>query len=47
MRSNKLHYIDHPLLGVLVIVSPIKQLESMKENKEHDILKVTSETNLP
>lgn len=47
MRSNKLHYIDHPLLGILVIVSPIKQLESMKENKENDTLKVTPETNLP
>ena len=25
MRSNELHYLDHPLLGILVIVSPIKK----------------------
>lgn len=24
MRSNELHYIDHPLIGILVLVSPIK-----------------------
>jgi hypothetical protein len=24
MRSNELHYIDHPLLGILVLVSPIE-----------------------
>lgn len=23
MRSNELHYIDHPLIGILVLVSPI------------------------
>ena len=28
MRSNELHYIDHPLLGILVLVTPIKQTES-------------------
>lgn len=24
MRSNELHYIDHPLIGILVLVSPIE-----------------------
>ena len=28
MRSNELHYIDHPLLGILVMVSPIIKPES-------------------
>ncbi|MDH5613055.1 MAG: peptidoglycan binding protein CsiV [Gammaproteobacteria bacterium] len=27
MRSNELHYIDHPLLGILILVSPIKPPE--------------------
>ena len=27
MRSNELHYIDHPLLGILIIVTPIKPAE--------------------
>ena len=25
MRSNELHYIDHPLVGILILVSPIEQ----------------------
>jgi len=33
MRSNELHYIDHPLLGILVTVSPIEASEPNKENK--------------
>ncbi|MCK5617045.1 hypothetical protein KAR91_85070, partial [Candidatus Pacearchaeota archaeon] len=45
MRSNELHYIDHPLLGILVIVSPIKQPELIKKNKE--LNEITPEMNLP
>ena len=30
MRSKELHYIDHPLLGMLVLVTPIKETESSK-----------------
>ena len=41
MRSKELHYIDHPLLGVLVIVSPIKPPESLEEYKEPDELKAS------
>ena len=36
MRSNELHYIDHPLLGILTIVSPIKTPEPVEENKKLD-----------
>jgi len=36
MRSNELHYIDHPLLGILAIVSPIKIPEPVEENKKLD-----------
>ncbi|MCK5002352.1 MAG: hypothetical protein KAJ92_02530 [Gammaproteobacteria bacterium] len=43
MRSNELHYIDHPLLGILVIVSPIKPPEPVEENKESDELKAAPE----
>ena len=43
MRSNELHYIDHPLLGILVIVTPIKPPEPAEENKEPDKLKVAPE----
>jgi len=32
MRSNELHYIDHPLLGILVLVTPIKQPEPAGKN---------------
>ena len=34
MRSKELHYIDHPLVGILVIVTPIKQPDPVdkKEN---------------
>lgn len=32
MRSNELHYIDHPLIGILVLVTPIKQPEPAKIN---------------
>ena len=32
MRSNELHYIDHPLLGILILVTPIKQLEAVNIN---------------
>ena len=35
MRSNELHYIDHPLLGTLIIVTPIKTPESVKINKKN------------
>ncbi|MFC1589226.1 CsiV family protein [Pseudomonadota bacterium] len=36
MRSKELHYIDHPLLGILVLVSPIEKPEptSTEENEE-------------
>ena len=43
MRSNELHYIDHPLLGILVIVTPIKPPEPVEENKEPDKPKVVPE----
>ena len=32
MRSKELHYIDHPLVGILVIVNPIEQPEAEKMN---------------
>lgn len=31
MRSNEIHYIDHPLLGILIKVSPIKKLEKLEK----------------
>ena len=31
MRSNELHYIDHPLVGILVLVKPIEQPEAAKK----------------
>lgn len=34
MRSKELHYIDHPLLGILVIVTPIERLEPTKGNEK-------------
>ncbi|MCW8830445.1 MAG: peptidoglycan binding protein CsiV [Gammaproteobacteria bacterium] len=36
MRSNELHYIDHPLLGILVIVTPIKSVA--QEEKTRNLL---------
>ena len=30
MRSKELHYIDHPLLGMLVLVTPIEETEAAK-----------------
>ncbi len=45
MRSNELHYIDHPLLGILVIVIPIKSPEPVEENKEPDELKTVPAIN--
>ena len=32
MRSNELHYIDHPLLGMLVIVMPIENKKTTQNN---------------
>ena len=32
MRSKELHYIDHPLLGILVLVTPIEELRSVQDN---------------
>ena len=31
MRSKELHYIDHPLVGILVLVKPIEQPEAAKK----------------
>lgn len=31
MRSRELHYIDHPLLGILTLVSPVKTPETAEE----------------
>lgn len=31
MRSKELHYIDHPLVGILVLVNPIEQPETAKK----------------
>ena len=33
MRSKELHYIDHPLLGILVLVTPIETLEAKQKNE--------------
>ena len=33
MRSKELHYIDHPLLGILVLVNPIETLEAEQKNE--------------
>lgn len=33
MRSRELHYIDHPLIGILVMVLPVEKPE--KKTKEH------------
>ena len=39
MRSNALHYIDHPLLGILIFVNQIKQADYFEVNdKEHDVI---------
>jgi hypothetical protein len=27
MKSNELHYIDHPLMGMLIQITPFKQLK--------------------
>lgn len=32
MRSSELHYIDHPLLGILVLVTPIEVTQPVTEN---------------
>jgi hypothetical protein len=31
MRSTEVHYIDHPLMGVVVLISPVtdEELEAM------------------
>ena len=34
MRSKELHYIDHPLLGILVLVSPIEEPAPTEENEK-------------
>ena len=34
MRSKELHYLDHPLLGILILVSPIELLHSVEDNNE-------------
>lgn len=34
MRSRELHYIDHPLIGVLVLVTPYEPLESEVDTEE-------------
>ena len=39
MRSKELHYIDHPLLGILVHVIPIEQPRSVRDNNESIELK--------
>ena len=33
MRSNEIHYLDHPLLGVVVLFTPLdaEQLKTMAE----------------
>lgn len=36
MRSRELHYIDHPLLGILVLATPIEQSEP---SQKHERLK--------
>ena len=35
MRSKELHYIDHPLMGILILVSPIKQPEPAKYDDQN------------
>ena len=44
MRSKELHYIDHPLLGILVLVSPIKDQEPTEEYEESGDTEAIPET---
>ena len=32
MRSKELHYIDHPLLGILILINPVTPQENLKIN---------------
>ena len=41
MRSRELHYIDHPLLGILIYVSPIVQPELVEQNDQQKKITVT------
>lgn len=38
MRSNELHYIDHALVGILVLVNPIKRTDTINKNNESDLM---------
>ncbi|MAS25712.1 MAG: hypothetical protein CMH99_10195, partial [Oceanospirillaceae bacterium] len=29
MRSNELHYIDHPMLGIVIKITPIEDASSL------------------
>ena len=31
MRSKELHYIDHPLVGLLIQINPVEKIEQIKE----------------
>jgi len=34
MRSKELHYIDHPLVGMLIQINPVEKTKETKETKE-------------
>ena len=44
MRSKELHYIDHPLVGILVMALPVEKTE---ESGESDTVKSTHKLPLP
>jgi hypothetical protein len=31
MRSKELHYLDHPMVGILVMAMPVKNKETTEE----------------
>ena len=32
MRSNELHYLDHPYLGLLILVTPLEEAHTDKQD---------------
>ncbi len=42
MRSKKLHYLDHPEFGMLVLISPYDSTEEMKKTEEAEANDMTA-----
>ncbi|MCB1752667.1 MAG: peptidoglycan binding protein CsiV [Gammaproteobacteria bacterium] len=43
MRSGELHYIDHPLMGMLILITPVKSMES-QSSEESELQESESQT---